>query len=117
MTSTWIDGTGSWEEPTNWNHVGDPGADFPNNDTLTYDAVVDSGEAQLQENNIAIDGLTLDGGTISTAASVGGFQLMDVADNFDFSSGAIGNVLLTLEPGVTGTWSGGTIQDLAQVFN
>jgi hypothetical protein len=107
IQSTWNGGTGSWDEPSNWTHVGSGSPDFPDNDELTYDAIIGAGVAQTDTQFVTIDSLDLSGGTISETGTGSGIYL---TTGLDFSAGTLDGVYVEVSDGAYGIWSGGTIQ-------
>ena len=81
VTSTWNVANGNWGIAGNWN----PNTNFPNNGTLTYDAVLGNNGTITLDQNITIQKYTQSNGTL----------------------GGTGNFTLTLNELMT--WSGGTV--------
>ena len=115
IDSTWNGGSGSWESPSNWTHVGPGSPDFPDNDALTYDATVNAGNAMLDTLDVTVETLTLSGGTISETGNGADFVAVDVG--LDFSAGELSSAAVILNPTATGTWSGGSITDVGVLDN
>jgi len=111
ITSTWVGGTGGWETPGNWSHVGAGSPDYPDNDTLSYDVIIGSGNPQLESNDVGIDTLALTGGSVGKTGA-GGEVI--TAGSSHLSGGALDAVVLVTNGGV---WSGGDLLNGAVLDN
>jgi len=70
--SLWDGSTGDWTSTANWIHTpGDLGADYPDNDELTYDVEITGGEINM-DGAFTVGRLTLSGGYL---AGFGGVSL------------------------------------------
>lgn len=92
VTSTWLGGTGEWDIDTNWDSVS-----YPNNDALTYYAVIDSTGAG--EYTVTLD----------TDVTIDSLQLNSADATLHHTSGVLSTPYIDLEAG-TYLLEGGTIQ-------
>ncbi len=85
VISTWNNSTGNWSDATRWS----TNPLFPNNGNggFTFDAIISGGTVTLDQ-NITIEALALNGGTITGAAATN-FTLT-LNDLFTWTSGTIG---------------------------
>ena len=83
VTSLWNVIFGNWAEATNWTHSpANVGADYPNDDALTYDVRLTSGSVVLEQ-PVGIQKFEFAGGALSNAST------LQVADEFGWTSGTL----------------------------
>ena len=106
QTATWDNSTGNWSDDARWST-----ALFPNNGNggFTYDAIVNSGAATLDQ-NITVQGLTL-GGAID-----GSFGLT-VNDTFLWNSGQMAGTGTTVLPSGSTLEFGNSAQRLSRTLD
>jgi hypothetical protein len=97
VRSVWNGSVGQWAEPTNWLHFPAlPDADYPDNDLVTYDVEILSGDVSITP-PIAptIKNLLLGGGSLSTS-----FPLV-IQDSLIWTNGSFGGGSVTVSNGMT----------------
>lgn len=120
FTATWNGTSGNWSNASKWN----TNPLFPNNGNggFTFDAVQNGGEITLDQ-NITIDGFTMNGGVLNgasalttntllifTGGGMDGSGAIHANGGVQFSGGNLKNIYnRTFNIGANSTWTGGTL--------
>jgi hypothetical protein len=113
VSATWLGGIGNWSNALQW----DTNPNYPNNNSVTYDATINSGAVTLNQ-NITIQRLFMHGGALDETSmfsrKVGGGSTLTLNEGLTMTGGTLfsdfSSATINLGAGSTSTLSGGSIQ-------